>query len=453
MTAEPHAPASGPSGVRCTPLIAVDDLPPMGVVRLPSSSRSAVERALVDGHERAVESATARLSALVEPLSGLIAAEVTSSPMACRVDRPALDALGLASIVDHLVVAHDLPASRLRAADHTGPLEAAAALDIGATVFGLSRPETGRIAELVQRGGTVTWPGIDQCAPSLSPLLEDWDRVVGATCRLDASWVGSDAVAPPAGRHSAAGRAAGHLLWAVDGNATVHPSPPGGGAATGAFTTSSATDQAVWLPPSWSHRSVAGKPTLVATLVIPRVTAHDFAALVGREAVLWPLIRADLPFAPGAAHRSYGGSLFDRPDAFADATSALADDASLDRALARLRVALPGRPTQRFSSVVAAVGGGDRLPGSASVRCPLPGGIVVAEDAPSGSASHDDTVLLAAAGKRLRLLAHAARVLAGWSDGDRHRVDSAIGCPDGDASCAGRLATGLVRAGILELVG
>ena len=174
--------------------IAVEELDERAIVRLPRADGPAWEADLVRGFEAGRVASLDRLRDVVPELEQVLSAEWGTAAFPVGLSRHAIGALALPELFDELVVAHELRPERLQATN--GAILVGGESGFGTFVpgFDLSKSSPAQVAANVAAGGGATIFGVDDHSPALARWMEDWDRVVGLTCRADLSLLG--AVAP-----------------------------------------------------------------------------------------------------------------------------------------------------------------------------------------------------------------------------------------------------------------
>lgn len=394
----------------------------------PDPDGPAWERAVHAANLTAATDARRRLARRFPDLDAILAAGWRSFPFALVGDGGL--AVACAGLLDELLRDHHLGPDRLKVSK--GPaadLHPTTMLDLG---YGITRPATMPLALLVAAGGGFAVLGVEEQRRDLGAWVEDFDRVAGQLCRIDLVVTGT-------GTGSLTDPGTSALVIAVlDGRAELHL-VAGEGHAVPVEPVELAPGDAHLVPAGWGTRLVGlGGPAQAARLALPRLTWLHLASAAGVEAVMWPLLRADIPEDRDAPIVSYAGSVFDTPGGIAAALATMADDDAAARALARHRGSTGARWSSDLAPAVAAFGvEGDGGPTTQRVRCPLPGGVQV------GPPQDDGSVVWFARGRKLRLVPAAALALAPMLDGRPHETDVSA------SSEAGRLARTAISRGLL----
>lgn len=424
--------AGNPGGPMASPLLVAEEpWGPHDRCLPPRPDGPPWERRLHQANRVAAVAARGRVRRRLPEVDDLLAAGWGAPPRAAAGDA----GLGVlaAGLADELLRDHHLPAARVQAT--RGPEAEASRLESHGLGYGISRFDPRTLAALVRAGGGVALVGVEEHRRALGRWAEDLDRVVGQRCRVDLVLAGAGT-----GNRTTADQC-GRLLAVLDGRARldVHDEPDTTRPAHLPSSHPLEQGTAMFVPPGWSTRLVGvGGPVELARVTMPRLTAFDLAAAVGREAVHWPLLRADVPNDPTRPSPSYGGSVFDHRDGLGRALGAMADDEAPARALARHRGSTPARWGGGLGSALAAIGATASTP-AAALRLPCPGGVQVGPD------QDDGRVLWFAAGRKLRLDPAAALALAPLADGRPCPV-AALAHPDPAALARDALSAGLAEA-------
>lgn len=430
----------GPPGAGVPPLIGSEIWGARELCRVPSAGGPAWEAALAAANHCASERSFAVLREDLSSLDDMLAAEWGGPAVATDVSTGLLERLGAAALADDLLAFHDLPPDRLRAHGPDGVLDPQSALAVENPGYGIRRPGTPALTELLRGGGAASVLGVEEHSPRFSRWMEHLDRVFGQTCRADLIFSGP--------REGWIGPAddAGRLFVPVEGEGRLEARPASDGAGGMRLPSSHALEagRSSYLPAGCGHRVVGTTASItVLVIVLPRLSVRDLLVAAGSDAVFWPLLRADLPVDRSAPALSYAGSVVDPEHGLGAATMAALDDAALGRTLARNRARMGARWSASLTGSLAAI----TEPGeSIRLRCPIPGGLQAGPDQPDGS------VGLYGGGHKLRTSPEVATALARLADGDTHESSELEElAPAGDATWSLRLAQEVLALPIGEV--
>lgn len=420
-----------------TPLVEVGQPAPRARARPPQADGAPWEVALAEATARARSRAVAATRSLTEAADGLAGEEDLDRLRRGNVDLDAVTAtIDPLATLGRLLRDHDPGGGRVQASVGDRAGDADAVLGPTASRHGIRRIPPGAVATLLGAGGAVLWRGADEVCAALGALAEPWDvRLVGRS-RIDLAGLG------PGSELLLGADGATRLVVAVDAPLTV--SGPDGRLAIEPGT-------AAHVPLSTPLRLRAGPRRATAVVVVvPHPTMADLADLLLLDAAHHPAARADVPDGRGgpapASPRAGAGGPPDGPVSvhaagLARALEQIVEPDAVARAQARARAALPARPRASASALLVAAGPAATPDRRRSVRCTLPGGLVV-HDTPSGG----EVVEAVGGGRLVRLDRSVAAAVAAASDGTEHRVeDMGLGAVDP----TGVLAP-LLRAGLWE---
>lgn len=191
---------------------------------------------------------------------------------------------------------------------------------------------------------------------------------------------------------------------------------------------------AAYVPRGWGHLACSvDELTFHYTITIPRLNGLDVLEGLLSDLVSDASERSlkgnGLPLLPG------GEAIEPLPVGASDV------DLAVHRAVARARFSIGRRSTASLRAQISALAGATTA--GMLVRCPCPGGWVVAHDPTSRESTHEGSVIAGMAGQLLRIDGRHIETIAEVTDGRVHEIGN---------SMEPRLLRGLICCGILETV-
>lgn len=358
-----------------------------------------------------------------------------NSAQLLTIDPADLESLGLLDEIGHIMRFQSVEPPRMTFASsgRTGQVELPGTLTIPTVETAVHRARVGVIADLITKEQTAILNQIDQLAPSLSGLANDFERVfetrVGINCYTSAAgaegfgghWDDHDVVIL---------QLAGTKYWEILAPTTLSPQP-------GLIETSAVSDEVMWsgilepgsalfIPRGWGHRTRA-TPELSTHLTIgmSRCTGRDILGI-------------------GASHLAGGAdALRSAHDAATHvrAFAAAFDTTFQGHAIGFFRSQVPTRPNSSLDATVHLLN-------------QAPRGVVVA--LPFGATPpfvhKPEEVAICTGGQVISIEAgHTALLARLLGDGGTDGESLLECCPNRDPSCVVQTLRMLARGGVLDV--